>query len=117
VAWREDFERVEKLRDEMAAELRKTYPAAVAKLVDLLSRIPAVDAEVSRVNGSSPYGVRDRLRPVEQAARGVDGFLVSGSFSFTGLLSLAADLKLPKFEADGDRYQYSWPPPRLPACG
>jgi hypothetical protein len=26
--------------------------------------------------------------------------------------SLAADLKLPKFEADGNRYQYSWPPPQ-----
>jgi hypothetical protein len=26
--------------------------------------------------------------------------------------SPAADLKLPKFEADGNRYQYSWPPPQ-----
>jgi hypothetical protein len=29
-----------------------------------------------------------------------------------GLLALAADLKLPKFEEDGNRYQYSWPPPQ-----
>ena len=29
-----------------------------------------------------------------------------------GLLALAVDLKLPKFEADGNRYQYSWPPPQ-----
>jgi hypothetical protein len=25
---------------------------------------------------------------------------------------LAADLKLPKFKEDGNRYQYSWPPPQ-----
>jgi len=47
---------------------------------------------------------------VEQQARGVEGFGVSGAWDPRGLLALAADLKLPKFEADGDRYQYSWPP-------
>ena len=84
----------------------------VAKLADILARIPAIDAEVSRINGSAPPGVSERLRTVEREARNADGFAPSGSFSFTGLLSLAADLKLPKFEfeADGDRYQYSWPP-------
>jgi hypothetical protein len=112
VAWREDFERVEKLRDEMAAELRKTYLAAVAALVDLLGRrISAVDAQVSHVNRHAPPGVNGRLRTVEREARNADGFAPSG---ITGLLSLAADLKLPKFEfeADGDRYQFSWPPPQ-----
>jgi hypothetical protein len=37
---------------------------------------------------------------------------VSGAWDPRGLLALAADLKLPKFEADGNRYQYSWPPPQ-----
>jgi hypothetical protein len=63
VAWSEDFERVEKLRDEMAAELRKTYLAAVAALVDLLGRrIPAVDAQVSHVNRHAPSGARSSER-------------------------------------------------------
>ena len=38
---------------------------------------------------------------------------MSGAWDPRGLLALAADLKLPKFEADGNRYQYSWPPPPL----
>jgi hypothetical protein len=60
----------------------------------------------------TPPGVSDRLLGVEQKARGVKGFGVSGAWEPNGLLSLAADLKLPKFEADGNRYQYSWPPPQ-----
>ena len=40
------------------------YPTMVAKLVDILSRIPAIDAEVSRINGSAPPGVKDRLLKV-----------------------------------------------------
>jgi hypothetical protein len=91
-------------------ELR-VYPAMVAKLVDILSCIPAIDAEVERINGRAPSGVSDRLLKVEQKARGVDGFGVSGAWDPRGLLALAADLKLPKFEEDGNRYQYSWPPP------
>ena len=90
----------------------RVYPAMVAKLVDILSRIPAIDAEVSRINGSAPSGVKDRLLGVEQQARGVEGFGVSGAWDPRGLLALAADLKLPKFEEDGNRYQYSWPPPQ-----
>jgi hypothetical protein len=111
-AWREDFERVEAKRDALVEELREEYLAAVAKLIDILSRIPAIDKDIDRINGSAPPGVSDRLLGVEQKARGVKGFGVSGAWEPNGLLSLAADLKLPKFEADGNRYQYSWPPPQ-----
>jgi hypothetical protein len=110
-AWRVDFERVEAKRDALVEKLREEYLAAVAKLIDILSRIPAIDKDVDRINGSAPPGVSDRLLGVEQKARGVKGFGVSGAWEPNGLLSLAADLKLPKFEADGNRYQYSWPPP------
>jgi hypothetical protein len=109
--WYAELEEVEAKRDALVEELR-VYPAMVAKLVDILSRIPAIDAEVSRINGSAPSGVKDRLLKVEQQARGVEGFGVSGAWDPRGLLSLAADLKLPKFEEDGNRYQYSWPPPQ-----
>jgi hypothetical protein len=111
-AWRVDFERVEAKRDALVEELREEYLAAVAKLIDILSRIPAIDKDVDRINGSAPPGVSDRLLGVEQKARGVEGFGASGAWDPHGLLSLAADLKLPKFEADGNRYQYSWPPPQ-----
>ena len=109
--WYAELEEVEAKRDALVEELR-VYPAMVAKLVDILSRIPAIDAEVSRINGSAPSGVKDRLLKVEQQARGVEGFGVSGAWDPHGLLSLAADLKLPKFEEDANRYQYSWPPPQ-----
>ena len=107
--WYAEFEGVEAKRDALVEELR-VYPAMVAKLINILSRIPAIDAEVSRINGSAPSGVKDRLLKVEQQARGVEGFGVSGAWDPRGLLALAADLKLPKFEEDGNRYQYSWPP-------
>jgi hypothetical protein len=111
--WYAELEEVEAKRDALVEELR-VYPAMVAKLVNILTRIPAIDAEVSRINGSAPPGVSERLRTVEREARNADGFAPSRSFSFTGLLSLAADLKLPKFEfeEDGNRYQYLWPPPQ-----
>jgi hypothetical protein len=74
--------------------------------------VPGLNARIERVNHSAPVGVRDRLQYVEQAARGVDGFAPSGWPH--GLLSLMADLKLPKwvFDDRGDRYQYAWPPPQ-----
>jgi hypothetical protein len=109
--WYAELEEVEAKRDALVEELR-VYPTMVAKLVNILSRIPAIDAEVSRINGSAPSGFKDRLLGVEQQARGVEGFGVSGAWDPRGLLALAADLKLPKFEADGNRYQYSWPLPQ-----
>jgi predicted transcriptional regulator len=110
--WYAELEGVEAKRDALVEELREEYLAAVAKLIDILSRIPAIDKDVDRINGSAPPGVGDRLLGVEQKARGVEGFGVSGAWEPNGLLSLADDLKLPKFEADGNRYQYSWPPPQ-----
>jgi predicted transcriptional regulator len=109
--WYAELEEIEAKRDALVEELR-VYPTMVAKLVDILSRIPAIDAEVMRINISAPPGVKGRLRGVEQQARGVQGFAVSGAWDPRGLLALAADLKLPKFEADGNRYQYSWPLPQ-----
>ena len=65
VRWYAKLEEVEAKRDALVEELR-VYPAIAAKLVDILSRIPAIDAEVSRINGSAPSGVKDRLLGVEQ---------------------------------------------------
>lgn len=78
--------------------------------MSLLDRIPAIDKEIGHLNAHAPPGVRDCLRGVEQTARGVEGFAPSGWPN--GLLSLVTDMKLPKFETDGDRYQFSWPRPQ-----
>jgi len=91
----------------LASELAETYPECVRRLVGILTRIPALDAQVAHVNGHAPPGVRARLQKVEQTARGVDGF------GPNGLLSLMSDMMLPKFRFEGgDRYQFFWPPPQ-----
>ena len=114
IAWRADFERVAHQRDELAEGLRTRYPALATELMSLLDRIPAIDKEIGHLNAHAPPGVRDCLRGVEQTARGVEGFAPSGWPN--GLLSLVTDMKLPKFETDGDRYQFSWPRPQ-PSSG
>jgi hypothetical protein len=105
-AWLEDFKRVEGEVDALAAELTEAYTQTVARLTDILERIPALDAQVADVNSRAPPGVRDRLLGVERTARHVDGFGING------LAELRTELKLPKFKSDGDRYQFAWPPPQ-----
>jgi len=107
-AWLEDFKRVEGEVDALAAELTEAYTQTVARLTDILERIPALDAQVAHVNSHAPPGVRDRLLGVERTARDVDGF------GPNGLAELRTELKLPKFKSDGDRYQFAWPPPQPP---
>jgi hypothetical protein len=58
----------------LAAELREVYRSMQSKLVDVLTRSKACDAEVSRINGSAPAGVALRLREVELVARNLMGF-------------------------------------------
>jgi hypothetical protein len=106
ISWRESFEALEGELDVLAAELAEVYPDCVRRLVDILGKVPGLNASISHLNSHAPPGVKDRLQNVEQTARGVDGFGVNG------LLSLMTELKLPKFVfEDGDRYQYAWPPP------
>lgn len=47
---------------QLAAEMRKVYPAAAAQLVDLFQRMAECDRECSRIPGSAPYGDGRRLR-------------------------------------------------------
>jgi len=112
ISWRRHYEATEGELDTLAAELAEVYPDCVERLVSILGRIPALNARVAHINHHAPRGVGDRLQYVEQAARGVDGFAPSGWPH--GLFSLMSDLKLPrwKFDDDGDRYQYAWPPPQ-----
>ena len=71
--WSADYAEVEAARDALAAEPREVYPAVLGKLVDLLARKEACDAEVGRINGSIP-GVALRRRVVELVARNLEGF-------------------------------------------
>jgi len=105
IAWLEDYRAIEIERDALVADLAKEYPDCVRRLLDILGKVPGVNARIDRVNFSAPGGVSDRLEHVEQAARGEIGP--------NGLLSLMTDLRLPKWVFEnGDRYQLAWPPPQ-----
>jgi hypothetical protein len=104
--WEPEFKRVEALRDELAAAMRKLYPAAVAQLVDLFQRAAECDRECSRINGAAPAGEHRRLLKVELTARGVKGLMQPDVW-------IAEMLRLPFFwRASGPIY--AWPLPTPP---
>jgi hypothetical protein len=104
--WLETYEAVKAKRDAAAENLKAVYPEVVAKLVELLARIRAVDAEVRRVNASKPTALGEPwdgnmpLDATECAARSVTGF---NSPDY----SLDRGVRLPDFEHPGKN---SWPP-------
>jgi hypothetical protein len=108
--WLESYEAVNVKRDAAAEELKHVYPEVVTKLVELLARIRAIDAEVHRVNASKPVMVGEPwdgnmpLELTECAARGVTGF---NSPDY----SLDRGVRLPDFEKPGQNH---WPPHQPP---
>jgi hypothetical protein len=106
-AWEADYERVKAVRDQLAAEMREVYPAAVARLVDLFQRMAECDRECSRIAGSAPYGEQRRLRGVELTARGVEGLLQPDVW-------IALELRLPAFPRETGPI-LAWPLPPPPA--
>ena len=99
VRWRADFERLRIKRDQLAAEFAETYPALVAKLIDLFQRDKALDIELSRMLQARPAGADGYLDGAEATARGS---------SRTGP-QLADVVKLPDFVHST---VMSWPPPQ-----
>jgi hypothetical protein len=101
--WLETYTAVKEKRDAAAEELKQLYPEVVGKLVELLTRIRSIDAEVRAVNERKPVGVgipwdgNSRLLPVEYEARGVDGFREPEH-------SLDRGVRLPHFEKPGERH-------------
>jgi hypothetical protein len=99
--WRANYDEVAIVRDALAAELLETYPAIVATISDLMTRIEACDREASRINGSEPSGEQRRLRAVELEARNLANFT-------RGVPSITDELKLPHWETPSG---LAWPPP------
>jgi hypothetical protein len=104
--WEPDYETVKAVRDQLAVEMRKVYPDAVAQLADLFQRMAECDRECSRINGSAPSGDRRRLRGVELTARGVEALLQPDVW-------IAETLRLPYFTRDKGPI-FAWPPPTPP---
>jgi hypothetical protein len=104
VQWHDDYTQIEAERDALATELREIYRSVQSKLVDVLTRKKACDAEVSRINGSAPAGVAVRLREVELVARNLGGFTRDRP-------SITNELKLPDWDQSN---KLAWPPPQTP---
>jgi hypothetical protein len=100
-AWQKDFDAVEIECDQMVAELREVYPAAVATLVDLMARIADVDR---KGDCNAPPGAKESLHRVEREAR-------CQLLQPDSLLTGDDGLRLPLLDRNGGPL-YAWPPPQ-----
>jgi hypothetical protein len=100
--WHTDHDVIKAKRDELVAELRELYPPVAAKIADLISRMRAFDAELSRLHQARPAGACEHLLRPELVARGIESFTINNR-------SLIDEVKLPAFEPGQPQV---WPPPR-----
>jgi hypothetical protein len=89
-------------RDALAKELRETYPAAVATLVSLFTRVADLDRRLGTLHGSRPSGAKGFLAGTEQVARGLESFDRDS-------VSVTRDLRIPEWHASN---KLAFPPPQ-----
>jgi hypothetical protein len=89
--WYGEYEALKLERDALAAEFREVYTECEAKVVGLLNRMAANDAEISDLHLARSAGVKLHLLGAELVARGLEGFT-------RDVPSIAKELKLPAFE-------------------
>jgi hypothetical protein len=99
--WEADYRQTEALRDKAVQRFAR-YPALVHELIEIILEAQAVDAEVSRVNGSALPGEHRRLQGVELKARGLENFSISNP-------SVVDMVRLPDWEHSECML---WPPHR-----
>jgi hypothetical protein len=98
--WYADYEALKSRRDALAAEFREVYTEFEARVVDLLTRTAANDAEISNLHSARSSGVKLHLLEAELVARGLERFT-------RDVPSIAKELKLPAFEPGQPP---AWPP-------
>jgi hypothetical protein len=103
--WNSDADAVELKVAKVADELIETYQRCVTELVDLFTRVTAVDQEVQRVNNISDC--RRKLNKVELVARGIPGFA-------TGDVSVIEKCSLPPLIFGPGKMVMAWPLPVVP---
>jgi hypothetical protein len=97
-----DYEKAIVVRDELAKELTRVYPAAATQLADLMCRIDASDRDIAVINSRLPEGA-ERILVAELTARGI---MWLGRNS--EIPSIVNDLRLPAFHFDQSA-SYTWP--------
>jgi hypothetical protein len=103
--WNADIDEVELKVAKVADELTEVYQRCVTELVDLFTRVTAVDQEVQRVNNITDC--RRKLRKVELVARGIPGFS-------TGDVSVIDKCQLPPLIFGHGKMVMAWPLPTVP---
>jgi hypothetical protein len=98
--WRADYEVLKVKRDALAAELGELYPDFVTKIVALLGRVAANDAELFRLHQARPGGAGLHLLGAELTARGLEGFSREEP-------SITKELQLPDW---ANSAKMAWPP-------
>jgi hypothetical protein len=96
------YEKAIGVRDKLAQELTRVYPAAAATLADLMTRIDASDREIAVINSRLPEGA-ERILVAELTARGMVWFGRNSEAP-----SVINDLRLPAFHFD-QHASYTWP--------
>jgi hypothetical protein len=102
--WEVQFRLLAEERDALAAELCQTYPATVATLVSLFTRIADLDRRLSALHQSRPSGAKGQLLSAELKARELSEFSRDEP-------SISRELKLPSWTESN---KLAWPPPARP---
>jgi hypothetical protein len=98
--WYAEYAALKAKRDALAAEFRDVYTELETKVVDLLVRMAANDAEISNLHSARSSGVKLHLLEAELVARGLERFT-------RDVPSITKELKLPAFEPGRPP---AWPP-------
>jgi len=103
-AWEVNFSLLAEERNSLAAEMRQTYPAAVATLVSLFTRDADLDRRISALHQSRPSGAKGQLLSAELKARELSEFTRDEP-------PISRELKLPSWTESN---KLAWPPPARP---
>jgi hypothetical protein len=98
--WYAEYEALKSKRDALAAEFREVYTEFEARVVDLLIRMTANNAQISNLHLARSSGVKLHLLDAELVARGLESFT-------RDVPSITKELKLPAFEPGRPP---AWPP-------
>jgi hypothetical protein len=101
--WKERFDDLEHQRNNLAAELKATYPKVVSQLVELLSSIAINNNAISGLHGSRPSGSNGTLLGAELIARGLTEYSRDQP---------QLNLALPDWSEPS---RLAWPPREMPA--
>ena len=98
------YNKVKVERDQLAAQLKASYPSIESQLGELIAKIDANDREIDYLNSQALPAGAERLRSAELIAREIEAFRLNQ----TDVVRVTRELWLPQFKHDSHR-PYAWP--------